>query len=295
MRSTRNKIGIAVCVVASLMALCCKNSSDAQTVNDDAKTVSENERFVSRFKGIEHITDSLLRAGLQIGNAAQSLNEDTLPVRRKERLVPIETIKDSLLRAGLRIGNGVSIDDYETFVQEERMRRFVSKYKCSDDFKSRHRDNVFGGLANDDHHVPDSGYMYDTALGRMMTEYFEKHYGKITASGTSSGGDKISYFPMIFNPYDNEWMSDLVTDSLDYDIRCDTIISWNHNLDYGLLFSRKDAIAYRKSVRIVKLDGKWQSPHCFNVWDGKEDAAPARIPAIYYWDTIAINNTEEVD
>lgn len=258
----RNRIGIAVCVVASFMMLCCKNSSDAQAVNEDALAVNE------------------------------PVNE---PVSRNERFVSIETIKDSLIRAGIRIGDRVSKYDFESFAQDERMRRLMSKYKCPDDFKSRHRYDVFGGLSNDDNHVPDSGYMYDTALARMMTEYFERHYGKITSSGTGSKDDKISYFPRIFNPYKNEWMSDLVTDSLDYDVRCDTIISWNKSDGDGVLFSRKDAISYRGGIRIVKLICKWQSLRCFDVWDGKESAVPERIPAIYYWDTLAINNTEEVD
>lgn len=216
---------------------------------------------------------------------ARAVNE---PVNEPERPLSFE---DSLRR------DGVKISDYERFVQEEKYRNLFGK-KGLNNYKSRHRDSLWGGLSKDDHHVPDSGYMYDTALGRMMTEYFEKHYGKITASGTDAEDDKISYFPRIFNPYDNEWVSDLVTDSLDYDVRCDTIISWNKNNGYGVygvLFSRKDAISYRKSLRIVKPDGKWRSPRCFNVWDGEEEAAPEHIPAIYYWDTIAINNTEEVD
>lgn len=238
MKSTLNKIGIAVCVAASFMMLCCKNDSDVRAVNEPERPLS---------------------------------------------------FEDSLERDGVWIG------DYESFVQEERMRKAMSKYKCPGDFKSRHRASLWGGLAKDDHHVPDSGYMYDTALGRMMTEYFEKHYGEIAASGSGSEDDKISYFPMIFNPYDNEWMSDIMTDSLDYDVRCDTIVSWNANDWYGVLFSQKDAISYRKSIRIVKLDGKWRSPRCFDVWDGEEEVAPEHIPAIYYWDTIAINNTEEVD
>lgn len=42
MKSTLKRIGIAVCVVASLVMSCCKNSSDARAVNVDAQTVNED-------------------------------------------------------------------------------------------------------------------------------------------------------------------------------------------------------------------------------------------------------------
>lgn len=58
MKSMGNKIGIAACVVASFMMLSCKDSSDAQAVNEP---VNEPERLLS-------FEDSLKRDGVWIGD-----------------------------------------------------------------------------------------------------------------------------------------------------------------------------------------------------------------------------------